>query len=191
MHGAGGAELGKIDRAVNATVMLSAVAREYDDSVGLLAFSHRPLATLAPSARAGQLRRVVETVAPLESELVEPDWRACLAGLLRMSRRRALVVVFSDALYAQSDDRLAALLGALARRHVVVFASIRDGEVTELAEEPVTGPATLYERGVAAQVIEDRDRALGAIRRHGVHTVDSSPELLTDAVTARFRALRG
>ena len=138
----------------------------------------------------GQLRRVVDAVAPLEPELVEPDWRTCLGGLMRMSRRRAVVVVFSDALYAQTDDRLAALLGTLARRHVVVFASIRDSELTELAAQPVHDAAGLYERGVATQVIEDRDAALAGIRRRGVHTVDSSPERLTEAVTGRFRALR-
>ena len=190
MHGAGGAGLGKIDRAVNAAVMLAAVAREFGDAVGLVAFSHRPLATLAPSARPGQLRRVVDAVAPLEPELVEPDWRTLPGDLMRMSRRRAVVVVFSDALYAQSDDRLAALLGTLARRHMVVFASIRDAELTELAAQPVVDAGTLYERGVATQVIEDRGAALAGIRRRGVHTVDSSPERLTEAVTERFRALR-
>jgi uncharacterized protein (DUF58 family) len=190
MHGAGGAGLGKIDRSVNAAVMLAAVAREFGDAVGVVAFSHRPLATLGPSSRPGQLRRVVDVVAPLEPDLVEPDWRTCLATLVRMSRRRALVVVFSDALYAQSDDRLAALLGTLARRHTVVFASIRDSELTELAAQPVTDTGALYERGVATQVIEDRGAALTAIRRRGVHTVDSSPERLTEAVTERFRALR-
>jgi uncharacterized protein (DUF58 family) len=190
MHGAGGAGLGKIDRSVNAAVMLAAVAREFGDAVGLVAFSGRPLATLAPSSRPGQLRRVVDVVAPLEPDLVEPDWRMCLAALMRMSRRRALVVVFSDALYAQSDDRLAALLGTLASRHTVVFASIRDAELTELAAQPVVDPGSLFERGVATQVIEDRGAALAGIRRRGVHTVDSSPERLTEAVTERFRALR-
>jgi uncharacterized protein (DUF58 family) len=190
MHGAGGAGLGKIDRSVNAAVMLAAVAREFGDAVGVVAFSGRPLATLAPSARPGQLRRVVDVVAPLEPDLVEPDWRMCLAALMRMSRRRALVVVFSDALYAQSDDRLAALLGTLARRHAVVFASIRDAELTELAAQPVVDPGSLFERGVATQVIEDRGAALAGIRRRGVHTVDSSPERLTETVTERFRALR-
>jgi uncharacterized protein (DUF58 family) len=190
MHGAGGAGLGKIDRSVNAAVMLAAVAREFGDAVGLVAFSGRPLATLAPSSRPGQLRRVVDVVAPLEPDLVEPDWRTCLAALMRMSRRRALVVVFSDALYAQSDDRLAALLGTLARRHTVVFASIRDAELTELAAQPVVDPGSLFERGVATQVMGDRGAALAGIRRRGVHTVDTSPERLTEAVTERFRALR-
>jgi uncharacterized protein (DUF58 family) len=190
MHGAGGAGLGKIDRAVNASVMLAAVAREYGDAVGLVAFSHRALATLPASSRPGQLRRVVDTTAGLEPELAEPDWRACLAALMRMSRRRAVVVVFSDALYAQADDRVGALLGTLARRHTVVFASIRDAELTEAAAQRVTDARTLYERGVASQVIEDRDAALAVIRRRGVHTVDSSPERLTEAVTERFRTLR-
>jgi hypothetical protein len=71
-----------------------------------------------------------------------------------------------------------------------VFASIRDAELTEIAAQPVTDAASLYERGVATQVIDERDAALAGIRRRGVHTVDSSPTLLTEVVTDRFRALR-
>jgi len=141
----------------------------------------------------GQLRRVVDAVAPLEPELVEPDWRTCLGGVMRMSRRRAVVVVFSDALYAQTDDRLAALLGTLARRHVVVFASIRDSELTELAAQPVHNPAGLYERGVATQVIEDRDAALAGIRRRRVRALAGDithPGLGLDPEVARLAAGR-
>ena len=190
MHGAGGEGLGKLDRAVNAGVMLAAVAREYDDAVGVLVFAGTPIRALPPSARPGQLRRAVDVVAGVEPELVEPDWRAGVHALSRMSRRRAVAIVFSDALYAQTDDRLAGRLGALARRLLVVFASIRDAEVTELAERPVTDAATLFERGVASEILEQRDAALQAMRRLGVHTLDSSPERLTTEIVARFRELR-
>jgi uncharacterized protein (DUF58 family) len=190
MHGAGGGELGKLDRSINAAVMLAAVAREYDDAVGVLAFAATPVRALVPAARHGQLRRMVESVADLEPALVEPGWAAGLHAVARMTRRRAVVVVFSDALYAQTDDRLAGRLGALARRHLVVFASVRDAEVTELAERPVTDAASLFERGVAVDMLEQRDLALGRLRGGGVRTLDAGPETLTRAVVGRFRELR-
>ena len=190
MHGAGGGDLGKLDRSVNAAVMLAAVGREYDDAVGLLAFADTPLRALAPAARPGQLRRVVEAAAGLEPGLVEPGWAVGLPAVARMTRRRAVVVVFSDALYAQTDERLAVRLGALARRHLVLFASVRDAEVTELATAAVTDAATLFERGAAVDMLEQRDLALGRLRRAGVHTLDAGPEALTAAVVGRFRELR-
>jgi uncharacterized protein (DUF58 family) len=154
MHGAGGAGLGKLDRAVNAAVMLAAAAREYDDAVGVLVFAGAPVRALPPSTRPGQLRRAVDAVAAVEPDLV------------------------------------AGRIGALARHHLVVFASIRDAEVTELAERPVTDARTLFERGVASEILEQRDAALQRMRRLGVHTLDSSPERLTAEVVARFRDLR-
>jgi uncharacterized protein (DUF58 family) len=190
MHGAGGAGLGKLDRVVNASVMLAAVAREYDDAVGTVAFGDGVRASLPPSSRPGQVRRVLDTIAPLDPELVEPDWARGLAAVGGLSRRRALVVVFSDALYLETDTRLLARLARMARRHLVMFAAVRDAELSDLAEQPVVDGSSLYERGVATALLERRNDALAAAARRGVQVLDAAPQDLTRSIVARFRALR-
>jgi uncharacterized protein (DUF58 family) len=190
MLGEGGGGLAKLDRAVNAAVMLAAVARESDDAVGVATFADRPQASLPPAARAGQVRRVVDVLARAEPWLVEPDWARGLAEAGRLSRRRAMVVVFSDALYLETDPLLAARLGRLARRHLVVFASLRDAGLAAMAEQPVAGGATLYERGLATAVLGRRAGALSRLERGGVNILDAAPELLTAEIVHRFRALR-
>jgi uncharacterized protein (DUF58 family) len=190
MFGAGGEGLGKLDRAVNAGVMLAAVAREYDDAVGAVTFADVPLTSLPPTARPGQVRRVVDVLAGIDPRLVEPDWGRGLAEASRLMRRRAMVVVFSDALYLETDPRLAARLGRLARRHLVVFAAVRDAELAEMAEQPVVDGASLYERGAATSVLERRTAALAGLERAGVHVMDAAPSRLTETVVHRFRALR-
>jgi uncharacterized protein (DUF58 family) len=190
MFGAGGEGLGKLDRAVNAAVMLAAVAREYDDAVGATTFADRPRTSLPPSARQGQVRRVVDVLAGVDPELVEPDWARGLAEAGRLSRRRAMVVVFSDALYLETDPRLAARLGRLARRHLVVFAALRDAELAEMAEQRVTGAGSLYERGLATAVLARRGAALAGLERAGVHVLDAAPSRLTAEIVSRFRLLR-
>jgi uncharacterized protein (DUF58 family) len=190
MAGGGGDGLGKLDRAVNAGVMLSAVAREFDDAVGAISFDQRAQRALAPQARIGQVRRVVETLADLEASMVEPDWGGGLSAIARLASRRSLVVLFSDLHYVETDPALAARLGALARRHVVVFASLIDHTLTEQASLPVVDEASLYRRGTATALLERRRHAAALLSRRGVHSLDAAPGELTTAVVARFRQMR-
>ncbi len=190
MAGGGGARLGKLDRAINACVMLSAAAREFDDAVGAISFDHRPQTALAPQARTGQVRRVVETLAGLEASLVEPDWGGGLAAIARLGTRRSLVVIFSDLHYVEADPMLAVRLGTLTRRHAVVFASVVDHELTEQASLPIVDEESLYRRGTATALLERRRRAVAILGQRGVYALDTAPADLTAAVVHRFRHMR-
>jgi uncharacterized protein (DUF58 family) len=192
MAGGGGARLGKLDRAINACVMLSAAAREFDDAVGAISFDHRPQprTALAPQARTGQVRRVVETLAGLEAGLVEPDWGGGLAAIARLGTRRSLVVIFSDLHYVEADPMLAVRLGTLTRRHAVVFASVVDHELTEQASLPIVDEESLYRRGTATALLERRRRAVAILGQRGVYALDAAPAELTSAVVHRFRHMR-
>jgi uncharacterized protein (DUF58 family) len=190
MAGGGGDGLGKLDRAINAGVMLSAAAREFDDAVGAVSFDRQARRALLPQARVGQVRRVVETLAPLEAGLFEPDWDRGLAAIARLGTRRSLVVLFSDLHYVETDPALAVRLGALARRHVVLFASAVDHALSEQAAVPVVDEDTLYRRGTATALLERRRRAAAELEQRGVHALDAAPGDLTAAVVSRFRLMR-
>ena len=190
MAGGGGDGLGKLDRAINACVMLAAAAREFDDAVGALAFDHRPHQALAAAARPGQVRRVVETLAPLETTTFEPDWDSALVALGKLTVRRSLVMVFSDVHYVETDESLAIRLGRLARRHVVVFASTVDHELASAAATPVTDEDSLYRRGTATALLARRRRAVRVLQARGVEALDVAPPDLTAATVHLFREMR-
>ena len=190
MAGGGGDGLGKLDRAINACVMLAAAAREFDDAVGAVAFDHRPHQALGAAARPGQVRRVVETLAPVEATAFEPDWDSALVALGRLGVRRSLVIVFSDVHYVETDESLAIRLGRLARRHVVVFASTVDHELAAEASLPVTDEDSLYRRGTATALLARRRRAVRVLRARGVEALDVPPPDLTAATVHLFREMR-
>lgn len=190
MAGSGGAGLAKIDRAVNACVMLAAVAREFDDAVGVITFRRSLEAALGPAARPGQMRRVVETLAALEAGVEEPDWAGALASLARVAGTRSLIVIFSDLHYVEADPLLAVRLGTLARRHRVVFASVIDQTLIEQAAVPVVDEDTLYRRGTAAAMLQRRRLAAALLEQRGVYALDVAPGDLTTAVVSRFRQIR-
>lgn len=190
MAGGGGDGVGKLDRAINAGVMLSATAREFDDAVGAMCFDHAPRAALGPAARPGQVRRVVDLLSSVEATLVEPDWPAALAGVARLGTRRSLVVLFSDLHYVEADPTLAQRLGTLARRHVVLFASTLDHQLAEEAGTDVVDAESLYRRGTATALLERRRHAIALLARRGVHAIDAAPSQLTPSVVEAFRRMR-
>jgi uncharacterized protein (DUF58 family) len=190
MVGGGGDGLDKLDRTVNAAVMLAAVAREYGDAVGATVFDDRPRVLLPPASRPAQLRRVVDVLSAVEPALTEPDWARGLAGVGRMTSRRSLITVFSDAFYLGTDPALPALLARLARRHLIVFAAVRDDELSELAARPVVDGASLYERGAATGLLERRAGYLNGLAHAGVHVLDAAPRTLTAELVARFHSIR-
>ena len=189
MHGAGGEGLGKLDRVINASVMLAAVA------VSTTTPSARSRSATASAPRFRPRRGRARCAAcSTRSRRSIRSWSSPTGGPAgpggRLSRRRALVVVFSDALYLETDTRLVARLARMARRHLVVFAAVRDAELSDLAEQPVTDGASLYERGVATALLDRRSEALAQLSLRGVRVLDAAPQSLTPTVIARFRALR-
>ena len=158
--------------------------------MGAVAFDHQPHQALAAAARPGQVRRVVETLAPVEATTYEPDWDRALVALGRLTARRSLVMVFSDVHYVETDESLAVRLGRLARRHVVVFASTVDHELAAEAALPVTDEDSLYRRGTATALLARRRRAVRVLRARGVEALDVAPVDLTAATVHLFREMR-
>ena len=85
---------------------------------------------------------------------------------------------------------LAQRLGALARRHVVLFASTLDHQLAEEAGTTVVDAESHYLRGTATALLERRRHAIALLARRGVHAIDAAPSQLTPSVVEGFRRMR-
>ena len=80
----------RFDAALDATLLLAALARHAGDRVGLLAHDRRVRAALDMTRQNDVLPAVMRATASLEPALVETDVRAVVAAVLRRLRRRSL-----------------------------------------------------------------------------------------------------
>jgi len=119
----------KADRAVQAAALLATAAVRAGDRVGLALVSDRVEAELLPGSGSGHLARLIRALVATPSRSRRTALEVGLRGLAR-SRRRALLVVFSDFLTVESptDWRVAT------RRHDVV--AVRVVEPREQAIPP-------------------------------------------------------
>jgi uncharacterized protein (DUF58 family) len=182
--------LTKLDYAVNASLMLSYVASQNDDLVGLAVFSHEMKTFLAPRKGRLQHRRIMERLYACEAELAYVDYRRCFTEIASRVTKRSLVVIFTDVLDPDAARDLEEAIPLLRSRHQPLVVSLQDPGLEEVAERDPEDADELYESLVAREVYADRRRMVHEIERRGVHVLDAHPRDFSVAVVDRYLALK-
>jgi uncharacterized protein (DUF58 family) len=182
--------LPRIDRAVSAALMASYVALKGGDRVALFGFADKPelLTPFATDSRA--FHRLQTAAAGIDYVAREPNFTLALATLTARLKRRSLIVLFSDFADPTSAELMVESVERLVRHHLVIFVTMEDAELSELAEAE---PATL--RDLATAVAADglaRQRALvlQRLRRLGVDVIEAPWQAIGYRLIDRYLAAK-
>jgi uncharacterized protein (DUF58 family) len=179
----------RLDAALDAALLLGALASRAGDRVDLLAVDRDVRASVSGVGRNELLARMTDAMALLEPALVETDARRLVSEVLRRSRRRSLVVLFMPLEGEALREGLLPQLATLTTRHTVVLASVSDPRVAELASG--RGDAGLvYAAAAASKACEDRAALAAELRRRGVEVVDAPLQRFAPAVADAYLALK-
>ncbi|AXO33352.1 DUF58 domain-containing protein [Micromonospora sp. B006] len=180
----------RLDTAIDAALLLTALAARAGDRVDLLAADTEIRARVTGSGRPALLARLVEAVAPLEPTLAETDFELIAGEVLRRERQRSLVVLFTALEAGAIGEGLLPVLPRLATRHRVVLAAGSDPVLTRLATATPTGPDDPYAAASAWRALAERDRVRAALSRYGVTVVDVPAHQLAPAVADTYLRLK-
>lgn len=179
----------RLDASLDAGLLLTALASRAGDRVDLLALDRQVRAAVGGAGRGEVLARVVDAMALLEPALVEPDARLLVSEVLRRTRRRSLVVLFTALEAAPLQEGLLPLLGSLTSRHTVVLAAVADPRLTEMTGGRGSVEA-VYDAAAAERARAERRRTTALLRRRGVQVVDAPPASFAPAVADAYLALK-
>ncbi|MEV0928491.1 DUF58 domain-containing protein [Streptomyces spongiicola] len=179
----------RLDAAMDAALLLAALASRAGDRVDLLAYDRRVRAQVQGRAAGEILPAMVDAMAPLEPELVETDARGLSATALKHAPRRSLVVLLTSLEAAPIEEGLLPVLPQLTRRHPVMVGSVADPHIERMASGRGSLDA-VYEAAAGAQAQLQRGRTAEQLQRHGVTVVDATPENLATAVADAYLALK-
>jgi uncharacterized protein (DUF58 family) len=179
----------RLDAALDAALLLCALAARAGDRVDLLAFDREPRAAVEGVSGTELLPRMVDAMAGLEPALVESDGRRLVGEVLRRARRRSLVVLFTSLDTAPLEQGLLPLLPSLTTRHTVLLAAVADPRVEEMARASGTVEA-VYDAASAERARTERRRLTALLRRRGVEVVDAPPESFAPAVSDAYLSLK-
>ncbi|MFF2572846.1 DUF58 domain-containing protein [Streptomyces sp. NPDC058084] len=179
----------RLDAAMDAALLLTALASRAGDRVDLLAYDRRLRAQVQGRSASDVLPAVVNALAPLEPELVETDARGLAATALARAPRSSLIVLLTGLDAAPVEEGLLPVLPQLTRRHTVLVASPGDPHIARMAGTRGTIEG-VYEAAAAIQAQSQRLRTAEQLQRHGVTVVDATPDKLAPALADAYLALK-
>ena len=181
-----------LDYVVNAVLLFSFVAVRRGDRVGLLTFADDIGIYLTPRQGKGQFYKMLEALYGVQSQPVEADYSRALSFLGVRNKRRSLVVLFTDLSGgAPSQRALLTYLTALYPRHLPLCVTVSDPALTHTASLHPRDSMAVYERAVAEQMLDDRQRLIESLTRRGAMVLDVPAEKLTAAVINKYLELKG
>ncbi|MFC9301606.1 DUF58 domain-containing protein [Streptomyces albidoflavus] len=175
----------RLDAAMDAALLLAALASRAGDRVDLLAFDRELRAQVRGRAAPQLLPALVDSLASLEPQLVETDARGLAAEILRSTPRRALVVLLTTLDTTPVEEGLLPVLDRLTDRHTLLVASVADPRLAEMAAARGT-VEKVYQAAAGHKAQAERDRTAGLLRRRGVTVVDAPPADLASALADAY-----
>jgi uncharacterized protein (DUF58 family) len=181
----------KLDCAVDAALRLMRLALRGGDRCGLGIFDDQVLGYFRPIGGRGAMQTFVSCLYDVQSRYRESDFAPMFATLQSRQSKRALVVVLSDVVDAETSARYRTSLCTLSSRHVVLFVALQSPILREYIESPLNSLDDGFKKAVVFRLLRQRQQAIHELRRSGVHVLDVEPAHLTTPLVNQFIELRG
>jgi len=176
--------LSHFDHVVNAALLLAYVSLRQGDAVGMLTMAAEPR-WIAPRKSRSTINRILNRVYDLHPTLSPTDYYKAAVDLMLRIRKRALVVMLSN-LRDEDDEALAPALRLLQSRHLVLFASLREGILSRALGTRVDTFERALTHGATADYLRSRDLIFRGLERAGAVCVDVEPERLPIALVNSY-----
>jgi uncharacterized protein (DUF58 family) len=178
----------RLDAALDASLLLGALAARAGDRVALVAADVQVRARLGLAGGREVLPRLVAALAPLEPVLLETDPQLLAGEVLRQVSKRSLVVLFSS-LDTAADTGLLPAARALVARHELVVASASDPALTELAAARADR-TDVYTAAAAEAAIARRTAVVDHLTALGAHVVEAPSDVFASKVADAYLDLK-
>jgi uncharacterized protein (DUF58 family) len=180
----------RIDRALNAALMLAYVGLRMGDRVGMFVFDSKPRLMTPTVAGTAAFRILQRLTASVDYSSEETNFTLALSELAGALKRRSLIVVFTDFVDTTSAELMIENLGRLLKRHHVLFVAFRDAELEAMrASEPAT--ADDVSRAVIANaLLKERTLVVSRLQRLGADILDPPLERLGVALLNAYLAIK-
>ncbi len=180
----------KLDHGVTAALVLAYMGLHTGDRVGFFAFDSKVRTYAEPQGGVQSFPRLRRLSTDLAYSTSETNFTLGLAELSARLRRRSLIVLLTDFVDTVTAELMIENVHRLARRHLVLFVTLRDPELGGIAERGPARLSELYESVVAGDFVREREVVLARLRRMGVLCVDVPPQHVTTRVLNHYLEIK-
>ena len=180
------AGLSLVDYALNSVLMLSYVALDQGDSVGMICFSDHIHRYVPPAGGKRQMNRILHAGFDQFPRMVQSRFDQAFLYLSTHCRRRSLVVLITNVIDQVNSQQIDNYMGNLIGAHLPLVVLLRDHSVYQAADNPAPDPSVLYRSAAAGQLLTWRNQVIQRMRAAGSLTLDVFPEEMTSPLVNQY-----
>ncbi len=182
--------LSLVDYALNSILLLSYVALQQGDSVGMLCFSDHIHKYVPPSGGKHQMHRLLHAGFNQFPSLVQSRFDEAFLYLSSHCRRRSLVVLISNVIDQVNAEQIQGYMGNLIGCHLPLLVLLRDHRIFESADNPAQDPMVMYRSAAASQILIWRQHVIRRLQSTGAFALDVFPEQMTSPLVNQYLEIK-
>ncbi len=180
----------KIDRAINAGLLLTYVSLRNGDRTMYYGFDSRPGLSSGFLTGPRSFPKAQSLAAGLDYSTEEANFTLALTTLASQLERRSLVIIFSDFVDTISAELMLENVKRLTDRHLVLFATFEDEALAGMADAQPETTEDVSRAVIAGTLLAERDLVFRRLQRMGVQIIETRPELFGGALISRYLQIK-
>ena len=176
----------KIDRAINAALLLAFVSLRSGDRTALFGFDAQPgLAshTLHGTAAFPHVQKLAST---LDYSTEEANYTLALTDLGSRLKRRSLIILFTDFVDTTSAELMLENVKRLTSKHLVIFATFNDAALENMIDAAPETTTDISRAVIADGLLRERELVFNRLRRLGAQVIETKPEQFGAELVSRY-----
>ena len=178
----------RLDRALQAILLLSYVSLKLGDRVALAAFDSKPRLSSGSVAGVRAFGQLQKLASSLDYSAEETNFTLGLTQLSADLEHRSVIFLFTDFSDTTSAELMLENVARLLARHTVLFVLFRDEEVEAMRRAEPRTPEDATRAVIADMLDREREIVLGRLRQLGVKIVDVPVEQMGAGVLNAYLA---
>jgi uncharacterized protein (DUF58 family) len=171
-------QMSLLDYSINAALVISNNALQYQDRAGLITFSDVLGKVLPASKSSKQLGNINEALFKQKHRNTEANYELLHYSIKKLTRKRTLFFLFTNFENQNSLERQLPVLLRIAKRNLLVLIVFKNKETEEFTYQS-TGKVDVYENAVAHKYLSEKERMVKKLRAYGIRCIYTYPEELT------------
>jgi uncharacterized protein (DUF58 family) len=180
----------RLDRALNAILLLAFVGLKLGDRFRLFAFDSRLRLRSGSVSGVRAFPALQRLAAQLDYSAEETNFTLGLTQLAGDIEHRSVIILFSDFSDTTSAELMLENVAQLLKRHIVLFVVFRDEELENLRGAEPESARNASCSVIADMLLKERELVMARLRQLGVEIVDAPVDRLGPGVISAYLALK-
>ncbi|MEO0882885.1 MAG: DUF58 domain-containing protein [Pseudomonadota bacterium] len=180
----------KLDRAINAALLLAYVSLRSGDRTALYSFDARPGLTSGILTGPHAFTHMQAMAAQLDYTSNEANYTLALTDLSSRLERRSLIILFTDFVDTVSAELMLETIARLTSRHLVLFATFHDAALETMVDARPDTASAISRAVIADTLLSERQIVFRRLQRMGVQIIETAPDRFGTNLISRYLEIK-